>query len=293
MPSSATLEINVVYDASKRRRRAKRTVRPGGGPGSGSRSGLRSRKGLILLGLINLTLAAGLYYGTWWQADPELRIRLIGRMPIPGLDMAALDSDLASLFGGAPIKPKPQLTAEQIKEQRLAQAAAVKEQTRQAAIISGTVITWEALSTLTACLLALSGGTMLGSAGSSTWRKIGLLCMLVSLLALAGGIYHIWTTYGLRYRVDHFRYAIAGLIFWTACLGWTFGRGVRGWGILAGLVVVLFAAGSAVALYISQEYGLITSAELPLTSWTLLAVVFLAQSLWGWILLPVAARIRR
>ena len=124
MPGASPLDIKVVYSGSSGRRVRVRSSR--------SRGGLR-RSSLIAVGLINLLVSGGLYYGTWQWADPELRVKLFMHTPLVGVDIeAAADAFLPMQPMDHRAVPRRQTNSRSSTEQR------TKAQTAQAIGFAGT-----------------------------------------------------------------------------------------------------------------------------------------------------------
>ena len=83
---------------------------------------------------------------------------------------------------------------------------------------------------------------------------------------------------------------MSALMLLAALAGSAIGRGARGLTRLAGVLLILSAVGSVAGLYLGSQCGAIRPG---LSSLTFMGIVFVVHSAWGWILLPVAARIRR
>ena len=276
MASAAPLDIKVVYSSSRRHPRRGRNLR-GGGPTPRSR--------LLLLGLVNLLAASGLYYTTWWLADPELRIKLIFHTPLPGMS--------PQMTAGVLVPPRPKLSPpppRAVVGQAPGAAHSVKGVSTDALIFVGTVVAWETLATIAACALALSGGTLVGFAESGRWRGVVIILALLALAALGWAMLGLWTKYQ-RFTPDQLRYDVASLVVLIALMGLFIRRGARRLTFLAAIVLIISAAGSAVGLYIGKQYDAVKPEELPLPFLAFVILVFVIHSLWGWILMPLASRV--
>lgn len=276
MASAPPLDIKVVYSSSRRYRLGGRILR-GGGPTPRSR--------LLLLGLVNLLAASGLYYATWWLADPELRIKLIFHTPLPGVS--------PQMTAGVLVPPRPKLSPSRPPAavgQAPGAVHSAKGVSTDALIFVGTVVAWEILATIAACALALSGGTLVGYPESGRWRRGVLILALLALAALGWAMLGLWTRYQ-RFTPDQLRYGVASLVVLIALIGLFIRRGARTLTFLAAIVLIISAAGSAVGLYIGKQYDAIKPEELPLPFLAFVTLVFVIHSLWGWILLPLASRV--
>lgn len=277
MNTPAPLDVKVIYSASKRRRRGWRP----------SRTGVSIRdSGLVVLGILNLIAAGGLYYGTCWLADPELRLTLIRHLPLPGVD---IDAAAEMLTPSQPQSPGSQTPT--IVRPAPSATPSTTGQTARAVLLIATVVGWEALAVITACALALLGGALLGQAGTPGLRLAGVILGLVGLVAVGWAAYGLWGQYG-RFVPDQLRTDIGGLVLLAALLGLVFGRGIQGLTYLVAITLILSAAGSVLGLYIGAQYDAVKTQELPLPFFVFLVLVFVIHSLWGWILLPLASRIR-
>ncbi len=274
-PSSATtLQINVVYDASGRRRRPRKVplVR-----------GRNPRRTWAVLGLLNLVAAGGSYYATWWRADPALIYpKLILYTPLPGVEVGTV----ARVFG--PPAPRPADTRS-TPVSRASSTTPVNELDTAAVVLWATAYGWLTLATIASCALALSAGALCGRAGGAVLRRIGTILTVGAVLALAFAMYHVWTKYARQYPPDHLRFGMGGLVFLCTMIGLMIGGGLRGLTRLASAAVILSATGSVIGLYLWAQCDAMPPEQ---SSITFLALVFIIHSLWGWILLPVTSRLR-
>ena len=279
MNSTPPLNIKVVYSVSKRQRKPRR-VSYGGGTKRG--------RLLWLLGLLNLVAAGGLYYGSWWPVDKELYLKLMLHTPLPGVDLDAA-SDLMG-DRGAPDSgaPQSQLEPETAPSagQSPSEGSRFSGRTTQVVMVA-TVYSWLTLVTVAASALALSAGSALGRAGGPFGRRVGLILLLGTVLALGWGACSVWIDYGMGYPPNHLRIGMGGLVLLAALLGLAIGRGTRGLTYLAAIMLILSAAGSAVALYLGAMCDAVGPERATLQ---FLALIFVIQSLWGWVLLPPASR---
>lgn len=241
---------------------------------------------VLVLGALNLIVAAGAYYGTWWLADPELRVRVIMHVPLPGVDRDATAGFLVPTQrpGGAAGNPNA------VSGPPLA-ASDRNAQTDRAAFFVGTIVGWELLATVAAFGLAASAGALLGRGGSRALHVGAWFLALVMIAALAWPIGGQWAKYQ-RITPDVIRYGVGGLAVLAVLGGIMLKRRTVGLTYVAAILLILSAAGSAAALYICVQYDAFEPAELPLPVLPLLCLVFVIQSLWGWILLPLTSRIR-
>lgn len=151
---------------------------------------------------------------------------------------------------------------------------------------------WQLLATVSICTLALSGGAMLGSAGSPRLRAVGALLSLVTAIALAGGIFYVWREYDVAFKVSHLRKAIGGVVLLSAGAGVALARWPRGLSRLAAGMLIVSSVATVVALYIGLRYEAVKPDELPVPFWLFVGLAFVVQSLWGWLLLPISSRLR-
>ncbi|RME41421.1 MAG: hypothetical protein D6788_01275 [Planctomycetota bacterium] len=280
MSTVPPLDVKVVYSASKRRRRSARRPVDRGTGGTG-------RLTLLAVGAVHLLLAGGIYYGTWWWADPELRIRVLLNVPMPDVDLRQFDR----MFENAP-PPGSTPTVRTPPPSRSAPPPDAAETTRDAALFVGTFYGWEALSTLAAAVLALAAGVHLGRAGGRGLERTGMALTILLVLAWGAGIYYLWSRYGIRYRVVHLRYAVGGLVAVFLCAGMWLSRGHRGINRLSAVLLILSALGTAFGLYVGLRFQAFRPADFPYPFWACVALAFVGQSLWGWLMLPLSGRLR-
>ena len=276
MSSASPIEVKVVYSATSRKRR---------GGGMSHVSAPANATGLVILGLVNALLGSALYYGTSWQADPELLVRMAFHSEIPGVDLGQLESiiptdpNAKAGQGQTPQRPKPRKEA----------TSGVSART---ALLPATIVGWEILMTGAACALLLSAGALIKRSRIGAARALMMILGLAGIGLVAWRAYADWKEYG-RFTPDQLRFDIGiGLALLTV-LATLVGRRHRGLTRAAAYALILSAAGSAVALYVCADFEAIRPDELPLPLYQTMGIVFVAQSLWGWILLPVSSRIGR
>lgn len=286
MDTTQPLEVKVIYSSSKQHR-GRLTPRPGRPAG-------QSR--LVVLGLLNLIAAGAVYYGTCWWADREVRVALLLYTPLMGIDVDEAASFLPG-SQGLPSESRPAPAPHESVEQPAADSGSETPRKEQQGdpgnpeLFVGTAVGWEVLSVLSACALAFSGGALLSRGGRSL-RIAGFVVGVVGLGLVGWQAYELWQRYA-SFAPDQQRLDIGGLVLLFALIGIASGRGVRGWTYLAGILLIVAAAGSTFGLYVGRQYGAFDLTGLPLSFPVLLVAVFVIHSLWGWILLPLAARIRR
>lgn len=278
MPTAPSLDVKIVYSATKRRR-ASGKPRPTGTPSRSSR--------LILLAALNLVVAGSLYYGIWWRVDKFIYLKLMLTMPLPGVDVDAATGFLRPNPAGATASP-PAAT----DEPGPAPTSRFAPETTQVVMVA-TSYGWLTLATFVTCVLAFSAGTLFGWRGGQVWRRAGLVLAGIALLVLIGAAYASWSKYGAEYPPAHLRAGMGGLGLVVALIGVAVGRGQHGWLRGAAVAIILAGVGSALAVYLGTLCDAIKPDELPMSLIPFLFVVFAVHSLWGWILLPIASRIDR
>ena len=268
MSTAASLDIKVVYDARSRRRRSRRAA-----PAPHGRRAL-SR---VVIGLVSLLMAASLYYGTWWRADPELRIRLLMHTPLPGVDVEQAAAALGPSSAEAPSAPKPA-------------ASSTPAARKHAFWFVGTALGWEVLCTLATCALALAGGALLGRISTSAWRAAGMALGFAGLCFAGWQAYGLWAQYH-RFVPDQIRVDVGAAVLVFALIGLWIARWARGLALLGAILLILSSCGSVFGLYVASNYGALQPSELPFSLLPLAAIIFVTQSLWGWILLFLSRRL--
>lgn len=259
--SDASLEVKVIYDASSSGRKLGATV---------VRTGVSTKRWLIV-GLINVVVAGVLYYGVWWRADREIvypALILHTSLPLGSFGIQ-YSADGSKLVATKPTPPK--IDAHTIK-------------------LWSAAYGWRTLMPIAFCMLALSGGTLFGRYFGPAGRRIGFILFAAALLGLAIAVYITLNRDGMQYKVSAFRWFLGELAGTVLLLGVSIGRGVRGLAKAAALLLLLAAAGCAVGMYMFRDLGVLNPEQ---ATTTMLALVFIGVSLWGWILWPVASRLPR
>ncbi len=277
MPPPAPLEVKTIYTAQKGRRGPRPAFRRG--PATGGVS-------LVLLGLLNLVAAGGLYYATWWRVDPFLYLTLMMKTPVD------VDLEAAGTIFGVPPGGRTGRSERAASEPRLGEPALREppwgKQTAQK-VIPIAAYSWLTLATVAVIALSLASGAALGRGGGTVWRRLGVVLTIGTLLGLGFAVYRVWTVYGIQYRPDHLRIGMAGLAFLGLTVGLLIGRGVRGLTRLSAIVLILSALGSALGLYLGSGCGAIDPKQ---STPAYLGFVFVIHSAWGWVLLAAAGRVR-
>ena len=278
MTATAPLEVKVIFDASSRGRRkpTRRVSRP---------PRISRSSPWIVLGVFNLLAAGGVYYATWWRADPFIYLTFMLKTPVDmDLDQAA------GIFvprNKAVREPVPLPAAQQPPA-----PAALPQWTGDTVrkVMGAVGYGWLTLATVAACALSLSGGASLSRIGGSPWRRAGLVLAATLTIAMAVAAFAVWTEYGRTYLPSHLRFGMGGLVLWTAAVGLAFGRAARGLARFAAVTLILSAVGTVVGLYLGSQCGAIpTEQSTPLY----LALAFLVHSLYGWIQFPILSRMGR
>jgi hypothetical protein len=271
MASAEALDIRVVYDAKTGRGRRK--------PARPFRSRPVQRWSWYAVGALNLLVAGALCYGAWWRVDREIIY--------PTLIMkTSFSTGGVNLSGGVFVsrRTNPADTGEPAST-----ASPQLQIDRNGIILGGSAYGWLTLTTAAACALGLSGGALLGRAGGATGRRIGLILCLACVVALGVSAYLVLSKYGMRYPSRYQRIGMAGLVGLAAAVGMAAAGRVRGLAYLAGIMLVLSGLGTVAALYLGVQCDAL-AAERATPQY--LAIAFAAHSAWGWLLLPIARRLR-
>jgi hypothetical protein len=282
MSTQAPVEVQVVFDASKGRGR--RAVRPSTSPKSrppvrAGSSGLFA----VFLGFLSIVVSSGLYYATWWQADPEIYFRLMTKTPV------AVDMDAAALMFG--IKMPPASTAKSTPSPEPSASVdsdfpTAKWDGRMTQIaIPATAYTWLTTSSISYLLVAMAGGAMV--LGGAVRRKIGVVVLALSILGLGGGAYYVYSEFGW-YRPSDLRYAMGILVLLAIGLGSVVGRGGRRLARFATLSLILAAVVTGAGLYVGGQCGAVKVEHFTLP---FIAMAFAVHAAWGVILFPLSKRL--
>lgn len=272
MSSAPPLDIKVLYSASSRGRRRKR----------GYSGTSRPTTWVLRLGLLNLLVAGGQYYGTWWWVDPNLRVMLIMHTEFGGVDTNAMIEDLIpdrtktseANAPPTPSKPKPTPTAQGL--------------TSRGMMFVGTAVGWRTLSTFAILALTLSAGALLRRGGSKRVGSVSVVGGIVALVGICAMIFALWSRYG-KIVPDETRWSIAALGVVALLLGLFASGKARSFSYVAAVLMILSAGGTAWGLHVGAESEAI---EPKYATIGFLALAFGLHSLWGWILLPLSSRLR-
>jgi hypothetical protein len=278
MVISAPLEVKVIFDASSRgRRRPTHRV---------SHSPRISRSSpWIVLGLLNFLAAGGLYYATWWRVDPFIYLTLMLKTPVDvDLNMAA------GIFVPRPTEPREPAPPPVVEQPSTPSVAPSYTGRTAQMIIGGAAYGWLTLATLAACALSASAGAAIGRIGGSRGRRVGTLLALTLTLVLAIAALVVWNQFGRKYLPSHLRIGMGGLVLVTALIGLAVGRAARRLASLAAITLILSAVGTVAGLYLGSRCGAIPPAQ---SAPLYLALAFLIHSGYGWIQLPILARLGR
>ena len=249
-----------------------------------------------MLGLLNILIAGGLYYGTWWKADRFIYEVFVFRTPVPGMDIDLL---MQQLFPGytaakalADSRPESEGAEGSPAEYAGETATAAPRFVGQTAttVIGVTAYGWLTMSTISLCALALAGGTAIVRVGGAALQKIGLLLAVGSALVLIWQAYAVYTEYKLAYPPSALRYGMGALVFWFLPAGMAFNRAHIGITRLAAITLIVTGACTMLAIYLGRQCGVI---EQEWSGPIVLLLAFVAHSFYGWLLLPVSSRLSR
>ena len=277
MQTVSPVEVKVVYSASKRRRRPS-VVRIGPSPAGSTK--------LMVVGLVSAAMAVGMYYATWWEADPELRAMVFLHTPLVGLDFNGVATLMSQAIAPGQVAAATGQTSVGATED-VAAAQLVK-----AAHFVITILGWEAITTVSILVLALLSGGLIARADAGRLRRVAVIVGLFALALVAIAGLWLWSRYG-RFEPKQLRTDVAAVVVCFGLLGLLFRRGGCKLGRLAAVLLILSAAGSAYALNVLVEFGAVRLQDLTLALLPCTAVIFVVHSFWGWVLLLLAPRLGR
>lgn len=267
MKPNSPLDIKVIYGSSSNRPR--RPVKMGG----------KTNKTTTMwsLALINMFVSGALYYGTWWEVDPFLYMTLIMKTPVV-VDVD-LDEAAAAMFGIQPASRKPKPSTADLKPK-------TKQQTQWSGKTSQVVIplmsySWLTLATIASSLLAMFSGSLMSKVRSGHSKMAGRICFGVTLITLITFIVVIWSTYGMSYRPNHLRMAMAGFVILCLTIGLTLTTRSSGLARVSSIVLIVSACYSVMSLIFGYYCGAIEAEYFTIP---FIAMVFVIHSCWGWIL---------
>jgi hypothetical protein len=298
--SSTALDIKIVYSA-----RAGRKPRRAGRPTSNA-AVTRPAWRWAALGLVNLVVACVVYYATWWRVDPFLYMTAMWKAPLPGVDA----EEAAALLGLGPAPGRTQpprvrtprnLSAGEANQPAQPSAAATTPGAilaasadapkRNAVLFGAALYGWLSISTISYSLLAVAAGASLARAGAGIWRRKWVILLLGAVAGMAYAAFDLLGRFGWQFPPDNLRWFWGGLVVLSVLAGLVVQRWYRGLNRVAALGLIAAAAGSVAGLMALKECNALEKAEY--ASLASLSMVFAVHSFYGWLLLPISARIGR
>ncbi|MCH8250871.1 MAG: hypothetical protein IID36_00310 [Planctomycetes bacterium] len=292
-----TLDIKVVYRASGRSRSV-RPARAAKAPRPPTSGGSRGKRAGTIIALMNLAIAGGIFYVTWWQVDPDVTVTLEWQTPVIPVEALA---QLGVFFGVRASDPADEPPAED-SDTASADETPVFEGATAAAVMGGASYTWLGAEMVAAGLLALSAGAGLGGLLTSRIRQGARIVAGVLLLYFFVHVAWVWMENRTGFPITAARDAWGILIALLLIFGAGIGRRGRGFGRVAGVAVILAGLASAAGLYLftlcdaswhpeTVIAGAASAMGLDASSLTFAVIIFVIHSLYGWVLLGLAANL--
>lgn len=243
------------------------------------------RKRRLVVGTLNLFMAAVLCYSTWWLGDSYVFDVIFFKTPLP-IPQQEIDEITAQLFGIRVPPPDPVNASTDVDSASAGQPRFVGDTARL--IIGASAYGWLTMATIAACAIALSGGALLGRAKGVRW--FGTACAVALAGGLGWGGWSTWQEFGSLFPTDRTRLAVIGLVMLATAVGLAWGGRLQGLARLAGVSLILAAATAVTGLYLLSECDAVeTGHATPMA----LAIVFAVHSFYGWFLLPISRRLPR
>lgn len=241
--------------------------------------------GWVLLGAVfNLAVAAGMYYATWWKADPHIYMVFMTKLPLDvprdfahnplGLNAATLEA-LGQLpeegdSSPDPASPRPRWDG---KSAQL--------------IIPITAYGWLTFATASACGVGLAGGAWLGRAAGRPVRLWGLICAAALTLYLGYAGYGVWSESQKMFDPDKLRLGMGMLVLVIALFGIPLAARARGITRLAVVTILAAALATGAAVWLGAQSGAL---DLKFAHWTSVAAAFTIHGFWGILMLLALKR---
>lgn len=261
MTTPSTIEVKVVFDSALRGRRGTVRVTP--------HTRAEGARSWHALGIVHLLVAAALYYGIWWRVDPFLYMTLMMKTPVE-MDLGAA----AGMFG------VPGASDATRAEKSAASAAVRKTQTT----LGSAVVGWLAVSTASACALALAAGAGWARFRGGGFARFALMLAIFMGIVLWLAAFLEWRAYGPAYPPKHLRLWMGGLVVLCGFVGLLMGRFARGLSKFAAFALILAGVGTVIAIHLGARNEAI---EPPYATGTALAAAFAIHSAYGWLTLPL------
>ncbi len=290
MPPTEPLDIKVIYSASGRPARAVR-VAAAAKPKAVATPATRtapartavvrapvSERRVLMLGVLNLTVALVMLWAVWWPVDSFIYQKFVYKTPV---DI----SQLGPMFGMT-----PQQLAETTAGDPSLPAADEPTITGTTAqmVIAASGYGWLTLSTLAGYTLALAAGTAFGQLFSAAWRRYAAIIFMGVILGLAVAGVDTWQKFQTRFPMDYLRWGmlIGGIAF--LIFGMMFSRGALRWSRVGAVLTIVAAVASVAGLILGKLCGAIPPEQ---SAALFLALVFVAHSLYGWLLWFLSPRL--
>lgn len=271
MSTAPPLEVKVVFDASARRGQRGITAKPK----KAARRG--GAIGLICFGLLQLLVAGGFCYATWWPVEEFIVVDGALHTPIPDLN---LDLAAQEMFGGL-VSNRPGMPPGEVTKAEVVHAdpSAFSPETTQKVIwISAGA--WMVAATLSCCLLALAGGCAWGRVFSRSLKFLFVLLTLAGAGWLGWMVWQLWLEHGTNVTPQMLRDEISTLVVVFVLVGLTWGGSVRGVSRTAAVLVILSSLLAVAGLVLWKMCGAL---EGTLASYPTMAGIFVAHAFWGFI----------
>jgi len=278
------------------------------------------RAAILLVALMNLSAACGLYCLTWvpisrqswapswWpavSADTWISEVLLLKTPL----YIPHAGQLFAMFGGrsgrkapadannghpgtggqAANATQPAADSPESDVGVAVHTTAMFPMRQRATVMVASAYGWETLVAAAVCALALAAGVGLGRISSAGLRRWMLWAALLAALALAGWAWHTWVQKGRQFSANDVRFGIAGLVGLFLLFGVSAGRGLIGFNRTAGVVLILLGLGSVAALELGARCDALTPSQATVAYQ---ARIFGIHSAYGWLLLLMSFLVR-
>ena len=257
---------------------------------------------MVVVSLLNLAVAGGMYYAAWWRVDPFLYITMMKKMPIDmpaGFGSAGFFVARPQEKQGVPARIAANGDEESVRRNENGDATsgtAIEVETSgprwsgktAQIVIPVAAYGWLTLATAGAWALALAGGSGIRAIGGRWLRWFGMILALGLVAGLAWSGFKVWSEYRFAYKPDHLRIGMGGLVLLSTAIGMTVGRRRGGLSRLAAALVIVAGTGSAAGMWLWSRCDALEPGQ---ASAVMMALVFVVHSVWGWVLWPLSRRV--
>ncbi len=247
----------------------------------------------LLIGLLHLLVASGVFYAVWWPIDKWMAVTIMMKVPLP-IDAIAKMADnskgergsgLAWLLLSAELEAHPAADNPDAGDGNVAPDSAARlryPMPYRGEIAGRTMYYWQALMASVVGLWSMAAGVRFGGTGGRGMRRACAWGAVIATIVLGSWAAFTWQRYGWHFPISAGQTGLAGVGVLFFLLGAAMGFRGRGVEYAASIWLILSAAASVMALTLADRCDALEPAQAA-TAFKLL--VFAVQSAYGWLIL--------